>query len=56
MAKGMEKGKLQGALDEKRKIVFRMIDRDSDDETIIDIADISGEQLNIFKNEYQKSL
>ena len=52
MAKGMAKGKLQGALDEKRKIVFRLIDRDSDDETIIDIADISGEQLDKFRKEY----
>lgn len=29
-----------------------MIDRGSDDETIIDIAEISGEQLDKFKKEY----
>ena len=52
-AQGIEEGKLQGALDKTRKIVFRMIDRGSADETIIDLADISYEQLNAFKNEYQ---
>ena len=54
-AKGRAEGRVEGALNKTRNIVFRMIDRGSDDETIIDITDINGEQLDKFKKEYISS-